>query len=138
MTPDPFEQRLARQPLRPVPAEWRAEILPRAGVQPSAFSLQPSSWLDRFLGPNPLAWAGLAAVWAVLLVVSRGGNEPASSISSAARASQPSEIVVVEIVRERRREMAELLNLSLPETTLPARDALPPKRSQRRDETAMA
>jgi hypothetical protein len=94
-----------------------------------------SLW-ERLFGPNPLAWAGLAAAWLVLFAVNRGGSEAVGPASTASRASQPSEAAVAEIVRERRREMAELLNLDEPRATLPARDALPPKRSQRREESA--
>ncbi|MEN9575333.1 MAG: hypothetical protein RL514_3188 [Verrucomicrobiota bacterium] len=147
MNPDSFEQRLSRQPLRPVPAEWRDAVLARAGdlQSRSLFAAMASdgeykspahaSLWERLFGPNPLAWAGLAAVWVLLFAVNRSGSE--SATSSASRASQQSETAVAEIVRERRREMAELLNLDEPRATLPARDALPPKRSQRREDFAV-
>jgi len=160
MTPDPFEQRLTRQPLRPVPAEWRAEILARAGdfqspsvasataadggckpparaSQLSTFNAQPLSLWERLFGPNPLAWAGLAAVWVVLFAVNRGGGEATSPVATAGRANEPKQADVAEIVRERRREMAELLNLDEPKVALPARPEDPPKRSQRRENFAV-
>jgi len=71
MKPDEFEQRLSRQPLRPVPAEWRAEILaamrrgeetPRCGVGPRSVPSLPA-WLATLFWPRPAAWAGLAVVW---------------------------------------------------------------------------
>ncbi len=143
MNPDPFEHRLARQPLKPVPPEWRDEILARARdvqspatFQPSAFNLQPS-WLERLFGPNPLAWAGLAAVWLVLFAVNRSASEPAGGASVASLATEPTQAEVAEIVRERRREMAELLNLDEPKAALPSRPESPPKRSQRREDFAV-
>ena len=78
----------------------RAAALP-ARSQPSTLNSQPASLWERLFGPNPLAWAGLAAVWLVLLAVNRSGSEPATSTAS--RASQPSEAAVAEIVRENRR-----------------------------------
>ncbi|KAF0177414.1 MAG: hypothetical protein FD161_2501 [Limisphaerales bacterium] len=111
----------------------RAAALP-ARSQLSTFNSQPASLWERLLGPNPLAWAGLAAVWLVLFAVNRSGGEAASSVSFASRASQPSEAAVAEIVRERRREMAELLNLDEPKAAVPSRSELHPKRSQRREE----
>ena len=100
------------------------------GCKPPA---RASLW-ERLFGPNPLAWAGLAAVWVVLFAVNRSGSEPANSASTASRASQPSEAAVAEIVRERRREMAELLNLDEPQAAPTPRSELHPKRSQRRED----
>lgn len=112
----------------------RAAALP-ARSQLSTLNSQPASLWERLLGPNPLAWAGLAAVWLVLLAVNRNGSEPATS--SASRASQPSEAAVAEIVRENRRQMAELLNFDEPQAAPPARSEPYPKRSQRRTDFAV-
>jgi hypothetical protein len=114
-------------------AAARAGDLPSPFVasQLSTFNPQPSLW-ERLLGPNPLAWAGLAAAWVVLLAVNRSGSGPATS--SASRASQPSEAAVAEIVRENRRQMAELLNLDEPQAAPTPRSELHPKRSQRRED----
>jgi len=111
-----------------------AAVLP-ARSQLSTLNSQPASLWERLLGPNPLAWAGLAAVWLVLLAVNRNGSEPATS--SASRASQPSEAAVAEIVRENRRQMAELLNFDEPQAAPPARSEPYPKRSQRRTDFAV-
>jgi hypothetical protein len=76
---EPFEKRLKGQPLRPLPAEWRREILAAAGeARPvrSAVAASGYSFLSelrrRFvfvLWPHPVAWAGLAAVWILILAV---------------------------------------------------------------------
>ena len=112
----------------------RAAALP-ARSQLSTLNSQPASLWERLFGPNPLAWAGLAAVWLVLLAVNRSGSEPATSTAS--RASQPSEAAVAEIVRENRRQMAELLNLDEPQAAPTPRSELHPKRSQRREDWAV-
>ena len=112
----------------------RAAALP-ARSQLSTLNSQPMSVWKRLFGPNPLAWAGLAAVWLVLLAVNRSGSEAATS--SASRASQPSEAAVAEIVRENRRQMAELLNLDEPQAAPTPRSELHPKRSQRREDFAV-
>ena len=112
----------------------RAAALP-ARSQLSTLNSQPASLWERLFGPNPLAWAGLAAVWLVLLAVNRSGSEPATSTAS--RASQPSEAAVAEIVRENRRQMAELLNLDEPQAAPTPRSELHPKRSQRREDFAV-
>src|SRR4051812_14850115 len=75
MNPDDFEQQLQRQPLRPLPADWRAEILQTAQAaapQTSASSNpQPArqSFLATLFWPCPQAWAGLAAVWLAILAL---------------------------------------------------------------------
>ena len=112
----------------------RAAALP-ARSQLSTFNPQPASLWKRLFGPNPLAWAGLAAVWLVLLAVNRNGSEPATSTAS--HANQPSEAAVAEIVRENRRQMAELLNLDEPQAAPTPRSELHPKRSQRREDFAV-
>ena len=70
MNPDPFEQRLARQPLRSVPAGWREQIISsvRGPQTPDAIPHPLPRWAD-WLWPCPQAWAALAAVWVLLLGV---------------------------------------------------------------------
>ena len=112
----------------------RAAALP-ARSQLSTLNSHPASLWERLFGPNPLAWAGLAAAWIVLFAVNRNGSDAATSTAS--RASQPSEAAVAEIVRENRRQMAELLNVDEPQAAPPARSEPYPKRSQRRTDFAV-
>src|SRR5687768_9034888 len=62
MNSDEFEKELKAQPLRPVPPEWKAEILGRA--RPSA---APGSsgwtWLHELFWPSPVAWGTIAVIW---------------------------------------------------------------------------
>lgn len=78
MKPQPIEQLLAAQPLRPPPAEWRADILAAA----AAVSARPPiparcasaaiapAWRMRlrdWLWPSPVAWGGLVAAWVAVV-----------------------------------------------------------------------
>jgi hypothetical protein len=81
MNTDDFEQRLQRQPLRPVPPEWRDEILAaaRAGAAPSSLAPRPSpllSLLRDWLWPHPVAWGALAAGWALVVVLNSAAGGP--------------------------------------------------------------
>ena len=123
MNPDPFEHRLTRQPLRPVPAAWRDEILARAGdlQSPSATSQLSTfnSQLREWLWPCPQAWAALAAVWVLLLAVNfTDDSKPARSAQAAVKVS-PAELRYV--WREQQRLLAELF---------PPEPIAPPPRTQ--------
>ena len=73
MNLDDFEQRLRRQPLRPVPPAWRDAILRSAAAghssRSSTLNPQPSTCWRDWLWPSPAAWAGLAATWVVILAL---------------------------------------------------------------------
>lgn len=61
---DEFEQKLQRQPLRRIPADWREEIL-REGRRAAVLEIGPAdtaalpkwSWPTTLLWPHPKAWA---------------------------------------------------------------------------------
>lgn len=116
MKPDDFEQRLARQSLRQVPGEWRAEILAaaRAGqATRQAPRVTPRSWLSTInqqlstlLWPHPKAWAGLAAVWIFILVLNFSMQD--KSPVMAEKSSPPSPEVIVQL-KQQQRMFAELM-----------------------------
>jgi hypothetical protein len=65
-----FEKRLGEFSVRPIPAEWRAEIVRAAN---EASPAQPVSGflggLREWLWPHPKAWAGIAAAWCVIFAL---------------------------------------------------------------------
>lgn len=113
MNTDDFEQHLRRQPLRPVPPDWREEILRVAranapvadgdgeAVEPPgptasrvATSRPPGHSLVFALGcrlrdwlwPNPVAWGALAVCW-VAIVTLNVAALPSSAERAEARVS---------------------------------------------------
>jgi hypothetical protein len=109
MNTDDFEKRLQRQSMRPVPREWRGEILDsarRAGAhQLSPINPQPTSWWRELLWPCPQAWAGLAAAWLLILALNAATREP---VQVATAQSTPPAREVLMALKERRRLLAEL------------------------------
>ena len=111
MKPDDFEKQLQRQPLREIPGEWREEILQavRAVASPRAPSLasQALPWWREWLWPSPHAWAGLAAVWLVILGLN--STTASRSVEIAKQSPRPSPEVET-ILAAQRRELARLLD----------------------------
>jgi hypothetical protein len=111
MKPDDFEQQLQRQPLRPVPVEWRDEILAAARAagrpRPSTLAPRPVSWWRELLWPSPVAWAGAAATWALILALNTAASPEAES-AAAPRFVAPPAAAVQMALAERRVLMTSL------------------------------
>jgi hypothetical protein len=109
---DNFEQKLQRQPLRQVPTEWREEILAAAEVQlPGAPKRSEGgstfiAQLSTILWPHPKAWAGLAAVWVLILTVDFSLRDKTPVMAE--KTAPPSPEVIVEL-RQQQRMLAELI-----------------------------
>jgi hypothetical protein len=109
-----FERRLSRQPLRPIPAEWREEILRegrRADVPEKIWdadttSLPKLNWLAQIFWPSPAAWAGLAAVWLLILAVDFSIRDK-TPVAAEKFAPQTAEVVMQ--LRQQQRLLAELM-----------------------------
>ncbi len=67
----PFEKRIAETPLRPVPPEWRGEIL-AAAQTPDRHSRWIAS-VYALLWPHPYAWGALAACWVAIAALNFSG-----------------------------------------------------------------
>jgi hypothetical protein len=120
MKPDAFEQKLARQKLRQIPGEWRAEILSAAKLsarRSEAKTVQPSwlstinSQLSALLWPHPKAWAGLAAVWIVIFAVNFSMRDTTPRVAE--KYAPPSPEVIVEL-KKQQRLFAELVGAREP------------------------
>ena len=115
MKPDDFEQRLQRQSLRQIPAEWREEILregrraavPEIGNAETASSpkLNWRAMLTNIFWPNPQAWAALAAVWILVFAVDFSMRDKAPVV---AEKSAPSPEVIAEL-KQQQRLLVELI-----------------------------
>ena len=113
-----FEQRLGRQPLRPVPANWRAGILRAAQtVQVNEKSVHlpvasQTGWrhvvgreLRALFWPNPKAWAGLAAVWVLIAIINFSMRDTTPQTTE--KSAPPSPAAVAEL-RNQQRMFVEL------------------------------
>ena len=128
MKPDDFETQLQRLPLRPMPGQWRAEILRvarrQARIQEAAAGSHPTAWWREWLWPCPQAWAGLAALWLCIL-----GFNAATFHRRAEMASHQPPPEVNTTLAAQRRELARLLDNFVESTPIP-RTAPPGPRSQ--------
>jgi hypothetical protein len=140
MNPDNFEQKLQRQPLRQVPAEWRGEILAAATschssrVTRLTFFSTLDAQLSTILWPHPRAWAGLAAVWILILAVNVSMRDP--SPVRAEKSSPPSPEVIVEL-RQQQRLLAELIGPRDTSDADRSKSFVPQPRSERPFEVLM-
>jgi hypothetical protein len=137
MNPGDFEKQLERRPLRPVPAEWRAEILAAAKTA-AAPQLVPApkrsgggstlnSQLSAFLRPCPQAWAGLAAIWLVILAVNFSASDKKPML---AQAAPPPSRDTLRMVQEQRRMLAQLLEPRNPPPAEPPKPFIPRPRGE--------
>jgi len=143
---DQFEKRLEKQVMRPLPAEWRQEIL---GVARKAGSIRSDALLgvaefamkvrllmsaaarmfSNLVWPNPKSWAGLAAVWALILGLNLFNGEQEQP--AVAQQQGPPWLMMQELLQERQQMLAEIVD-DRPETALPKTPGQP--RSERRAE----
>lgn len=110
-----FEQRLRRQPMKPIPAEWRSEILSAAVEAHHASRIAHRSWLSTLkhqfstlLWPHPVAWAGLAAAWMVIFALNLSMREKSPALAD--KTPPPSPEVLVEL-RQQHKLYAELIGI---------------------------
>ncbi|HKW28479.1 MAG TPA: hypothetical protein VJT54_04025 [Verrucomicrobiae bacterium] len=142
MNHDDFEQKLRRQPLRQVPAEWRAEILAAASRESGVESRTPKNFwsssvvrhLSSVFWPHPVAWAGLAAIWIFILAINFTLRDTAPVVVD--RFSPPTTEVIVE-VRQQQRLLAELIGPRDVRDADRSESLMPRPRSERNFEISM-
>jgi hypothetical protein len=137
---DQFERRLSRQPVRQIPAGWREEILAAArnaaGANPAARVPSPSflSTLNRqlstILWPHPAAWAGLTAIWILILAVDFSIRDRSSVVTE--KSVPPTPEVVAEL-RQQQRMLAELIGPRDTREADRSKTFVPQPRSERED-----
>jgi len=112
---DQFERRLSAQPVRQIPTEWRAQILSvasAAGARHSAGDPRPG-WLSTFnsqlstlFWSHPKGWAGLAAVWVVILTLQLTSRDSTEIVAQNTPAPSPEMLIVL---RQQKLLLAELV-----------------------------
>lgn len=85
-----------------VAAAHKVDTQPRLGAE----AVLRSAWWRELLWPNPQAWAGLAALWVMMLVISLFAHEPAT-VAGAQKVTQPSP-QLRQMLREQKQMLAEL------------------------------
>ncbi len=118
-----LEQRLNRQSPRPIPPEWRAEILSAAHEAQAAqakIQTSPRSRLNKLhdqisalFWPQPKAWAGLAAAWIFIVAVHVALSD--APVKPLAKVAPSSPDVVLEL-KNQQRLLAELVGSYEPRT----------------------
>lgn len=128
-----FEARLRRQSLKPIPGDWRAEIL-HASRRAAAVPPTENSWLSTLnqklstlLWPHPKAWAGLAAVWVFILVLNFSTRDKTPVMAE--KISPPSPEVVAEL-KKQRQLFAELIGPPLGQDADRRKNQAPRPRSE--------
>ena len=112
MKPDDFERQLRSQPCRGIPSEWRAEILEAAHAARRVHATRAARdaaripWWREWLWPCPQAWAGLAAVWMILV-----GLRITASSASPSTSMQFADLEKQTALAAQRRELARLLEV---------------------------
>ena len=130
MKPDEFEQQLQSQPHRAIPSEWRVEILEaaraarRVHASRATQDATPVPWWRQWLWPCPQAWAGLAAVWMILvgLHITAPSTPPSSTSKSPDSEKQMA-------AAAQRRELGRLLDVPT-DPAPPSKTTLPGPRSE--------
>jgi hypothetical protein len=142
MNTEDFEKRLQRQPLRQIPGEWREGILSAARqaspsehaprtthhVSPARSLLSTlHHQLSTILWPHPTAWAGLAAVWLVILGVNLTTRDASTVVAKRAALVSPQ---VFMAFQEQERLLAELIGPRDPPVAERPKPAPPRPRSE--------
>ena len=148
MNTEDFEKRLQRQPLRQIPGEWREEILVAArqasGTHHAPRTTQHASpsllstlthQLSTLLWPHPAAWAGLAAVWLVILGLNYTTRD---AFPRLAKGSLPAAPQLFMVFKEQERVLAELIGPREAPVAERPKPASPRPRSERQQALLMA
>ncbi len=124
---DDFESQLRRQPIRPLPAAWKAEILAaarRAGDPPAVRRSSLGAVLRDWLWPHPVAWGGLAAAWVLIFGLNLAANGDAPLVAWPATGSFAS---FGNYWQTQQRLVSELLESPEAEPALPPRRVPAPR-----------
>ena len=126
--------------MRQVPPEWRADILSKAHhasrlmplvTPPRAIFSTLTSQLSTLLWPSQKAWASLAAIWLLLLIVNASTNDTSGAAPRALSPPAPERILAW---KEQERLLTELLGAQEQPVPEPPKPTAPRPRSERQNE----
>ncbi|HTR40387.1 MAG TPA: hypothetical protein VMH87_02065 [Pseudomonadales bacterium] len=129
-----FEKLLESHPLRPVPAEWRKEILAAAEKAQPAHGRQPipvrslPGLLRSLFWPHPVAWGGLAAIWIFIFAAHLSMRDEMPVMAE--KVLPPSPQVVMEL-KQQQHLYAELIGVNDSSDTDRPKPFIPKPRSER-------
>ncbi len=141
MNPEDFEQQLSRRPPRPLPPEWRAEILDAARAAAAPASRSRTGILTSLrlqLAPlvrlHPRALAGMTAVWVVIFALRLATHDESHVAGERADVSGDA----IAELREQKQFFAELAGLHEPQNNRASKSLPPGPRSDRRHKATTA
>lgn len=131
MNPEDFEQELSRRPLRPLPIDWRAEILAasrssvpaenRTSKVPARDPFLVTLWRELFWAGRRV-WLGFACIWLFIIVANYANTDTPRAMASG---PPPSRQQILAIQSQRQ------LLLQLLDQEPPSKSAAPGRRSER-------
>ena len=110
-SPDSFEERLRRTPLRQAPAGLRVQVLAaprRAPAAPGSAVDSMREWILQKLWPHPAAWGALGFAWLLVVCLNLAALEQ-SGPAPARRANAPASPAWTAALREQRALLRSLL-----------------------------
>lgn len=138
MNTDDFEKKLQRQTMRPVPAEWREEILAAARAPERRVAADNAIPLWRLIFARfPVAWGALAAVWIALIAINLllfGGAGVSSAHQRVASADEPLSVWHLQSAELRQLASGDQFISAESPANLPAASPRSPRSERRRDE----
>jgi anti-sigma-K factor RskA len=123
---DDFEKLLARQRLRPIPPEWRAEILRAARTDSrdeATASETAASWWRALFWPSPIAWISVACAWVVIIGMNIAAR-PERDKASAAAPLPATDASFALLIQER--DTLDEISQAQPEPAAPPQKQTPP------------
>jgi hypothetical protein len=134
---DDFEQQLQRRPMRPVPAEWRADILSAAKAVSdtqhetrNTQSLAMKLWQE-LIWPCRRVWLGIAAIWFVVLACNMSMDDSPKVVASQTPPPTPE---MMAALREQKQLLVQLLE---PVASSPPPPAAAPRPRSEKQQTVM-
>ena len=103
---DEFEKKLQSRPMRAIPREWRNEIV--LGTTRKEIA---APWWQQWLWPCPQAWAGLAAVWLIILGANALANRGSVTAPAPRIALSRKELLAL---KQQQLALAQLVGLTEP------------------------